>query len=101
MTDATVTQALTFFFDPGHGWLIVTRDLFAAVGLTERDISTYSYQQGDLLGLEEDCDTMTFFKAYEAKYGAQPPILEKAGTCRHWARFGSKTYEEVMASYGG
>lgn len=76
--------------DPGHGWLIVTLAELVDVGLTESDITPYSYRLGEIIGLEEDCDAGTFIDAYQAKYGSIPAIIERDGSCRSWSRFGTK-----------
>jgi hypothetical protein len=80
--------------DPGHGWLLVTRSDLAAVGLTEADITPYSYQSGDWLALEEDCDAGTFFEAYKALRGEYPNNVsdEKGGRIRSWRSFGAKRH---------
>lgn len=59
----------TFISDPGHGWLLVKRSELAEVGLTAADITPYSYQSSDMLGLEENVDAGIFLAAYKAKMG--------------------------------
>ena len=44
-----------FYSDPGHGWLAVKRDLLVKYDLLSK-ISSYSYQRGKTVYLEEDCD---------------------------------------------
>lgn len=78
----------TFVSDPGHGWLLVKRAELEAVGLTEADITPYSYQSGDMLGLEEDVDAGIFLAAYKAKTGRDAEIIDDLGSCRGWAGFG-------------
>ncbi len=51
-------KAYTYYIDPGHGWLEVDRS--ETIGL---DISGYSYQSGDKVYLEEDCDMTLFLKS--------------------------------------
>ncbi len=41
--------------DSSHGWLAVKRALLIELGLMER-ISMYSYERGQTVYLEEDCD---------------------------------------------
>jgi hypothetical protein len=55
----------TFHEDPGHGWLEVTRTELVRLGIASR-ISAYSYQKGDSVFLEEDCDANTFAHAKKA-----------------------------------
>jgi len=51
-----------FYTDPGHGWLEVPRALLHDLGIAEK-ISEYSYQRGDSVFLEEDCDYFLFYQA--------------------------------------
>jgi hypothetical protein len=48
--------------DPGHGWIEVPRAELNALGIA-RQISLYSYQLGDWVYLEEDCDAGAWIKA--------------------------------------
>lgn len=86
----------TFLHDPGHGWLIVPRADFAAVGLTEADISPYSYCSIDYIGLEEDLDALRFFTAFARKQGLLPATVERQGSCRGWASFGTNRSDDLM-----
>jgi len=54
-----------FHSDPGHGWLEVTRAECKRLGILER-ISHYSYQRGDKVYLEEDCDAALWVEAKRA-----------------------------------
>ena len=56
---------LTFYSDPGHGWLEVDRDLLVDLGIAD-EVSSYSYQRGDKVFLEEDCDFSRFASAMKA-----------------------------------
>jgi hypothetical protein len=51
-----------FYTDPGHGWLDVPRALLHELGIAER-VSSYSYQRGESVFLEEDCDYSLFRRA--------------------------------------
>jgi hypothetical protein len=92
----TLPTSYTHTCDPGHGWLLVTRSDLAAVGLTESDITPYSYQSGGWLALEEDCDAGTFIEAYKAKRGTMPEIKsdEKGARVRGWQSFGKKRWAD-------
>ena len=46
---------LNFHNDGGHGWLECNREMISSTGIAER-ISKYSYQRGNDVFLEEDCD---------------------------------------------
>jgi len=54
----------TFYSDPGHGWIAVPRAELVALGI-DGQITSYSYQKGDMVYLEEDCDYATFANAKE------------------------------------
>jgi hypothetical protein len=49
-----------FYHDPGHGWLEVSKADLDNVGLSEAQISGYSYRKHDRYYLEEDCDASLF-----------------------------------------
>lgn len=51
-----------FINDPGHGWLKVPFDLIKKFGL-QMFISNFSYQNGNDVYLEEDCDANLLLKA--------------------------------------
>lgn len=52
-------KTFKFYSDDGHGWLAVKRADLAEFGLLDK-ISHYSYQRGDTVYLEEDCDAPKF-----------------------------------------
>jgi len=58
------TLELTFYTDPGHGWLKVRKADVDALGVR---VSGYSYisPKGSYLYLEEDCDAPAFLRAAE------------------------------------
>ena len=47
-----------FYSDPGHGWGAVKRKVLFDLGIADK-ISHFSYQKGDTVYLEEDCDLST------------------------------------------
>lgn len=55
-----------YYHDAGHGWVAVKRALLRESGL-EKEISAFSYQKGQTVYLEEDCDAYKFEKAMKAK----------------------------------
>jgi len=55
-----------YYHDAGHGWLAVKRKLLAESGL-ENEISSFSYQKGQTVYLEEDCDAYKFEKVMKEK----------------------------------
>ena len=53
-----------FIQDPGQAWLPVKRSLLSELGVAG-DISSYSYQEDDMVYLEEDCDASVFLEAWK------------------------------------
>lgn len=49
------TKTFDVYMDPGHGWMKVKRTLIEELGVADM-VSSYSYQRGDHVYLEEDCD---------------------------------------------
>jgi len=64
-------KTFRFYNDPGHGWLAVKRKFLIELGILEK-ITSYSYQRGNTVYLEEDLDMDTFFKAYENRFSVLP-----------------------------
>jgi hypothetical protein len=60
------TIKVKYYHDAGHGWVAVKRKLLAESGL-ENDISPFSYQKGQTVYLEEDCDAYKFEKVMKEK----------------------------------
>ena len=54
-----------FHSDPGHGWLAVKRNELIRLNILNK-ISRYSYQKGNTVYLEEDCDAGVFMEAKKA-----------------------------------
>jgi hypothetical protein len=54
-------KTYVFHEDPGHGWLAVKRKELVQLNLMNK-ISTCSYQNGDTVYLEEDCDAGLFIE---------------------------------------
>ena len=53
---------LNYHTDPGHGWLEVDRNHLVELGINDK-ITSYSYQKGNKVYLEEDMDMGTYLKA--------------------------------------
>jgi hypothetical protein len=70
-----------FYTDPGHGWLKVPRADLGDLGI-ESQITRCSYERGDFVYLEEDCDVATFFTAFNEKFGHYPKNKEGSHTNR-------------------
>jgi hypothetical protein len=62
----THTYIIPFISDPSHGWGRVVRGAIEDVGIADK-ISRYSYQEGDFVYLEEDCDLYLFINALEQR----------------------------------
>lgn len=54
-----------YYQDPSHGWVAVKRDLLKQLGIEDR-ITPYSFQRGQTVYLEEDCDMPKFHEAAKA-----------------------------------
>jgi hypothetical protein len=82
------------YCDPGHGWFKVSKQLLVKLGI-ERDISSYSYQRGDYVYLEEDCDADLLFLNLQVQ-GVIPNVVTKHTNKRSRIR-GYGRYETIQA----
>jgi hypothetical protein len=88
-------KRFSFISDTSHGWLLVTPGELRAAGITEADITPYSYRDitGEVIALEEDSDAHTFLRAWEKLIG-QPAEIEDCNdhlkSVRCWPSFGTK-----------
>lgn len=57
---------IKFYSDPGHGWGAVKRNVLFDLGIADK-ITSYSYQKGGTVYLEEDCDLPTLVTALALK----------------------------------
>ena len=57
---------IKFYADPGHGWGAVKRKVLDQLGIADK-ITSYSYQKGQTVYLEEDCDLSTLVTALALK----------------------------------
>jgi hypothetical protein len=51
-----------FHEDSGHGWLAVNRKELIELNILDK-VSSYSYQNKDMVYLEEDCDAPLFVES--------------------------------------
>jgi hypothetical protein len=58
-------MVIPYHVDPGHAWGRVPRTKLVELGV-ENEISSYSYQRGPYVYLEEDCDLPHFVRALTA-----------------------------------
>ena len=65
MKTAQPTRRLTYYTDPGHGWLAVDRADLDALDIAHK-ITRYSHEKGTRVYLEEDLDAMTYLEAARA-----------------------------------
>jgi hypothetical protein len=56
----------TYYTDPGHGWVKVSRKLLEKLAIADK-ISSYSYSRGDSVYLEEDCDLSHLYDALKQR----------------------------------
>ena len=66
---------LKHYTDPGHGWVAVKRNLLVELGILEK-ITSYSYQKGQTVYLEEDCDYTTLVETLKTR-GITVELIEK------------------------
>jgi hypothetical protein len=81
-------KTFDFISDPGHGWAKVPRAILRTLGIEEK-ISRYSYQRGDWVYLEEDCDMSLFHKEFRERFGVEPKYRERNTSGRNqysWVR---------------
>ena len=64
------TLSFNCYSDPGHGWIKVSKKLIAKLNIADK-ITAFSYQRGDQVFLEEDCDASLFVQTLELK-GIKP-----------------------------
>lgn len=55
---------VTFYSDPAHGWAKVKRSVLSNLKIADQ-VSSYSYQNGEYVFLEEDCDFPLLIAALE------------------------------------
>ena len=97
---------LTFYTDPGHGWLAVPITLVRILGI--QDIITgYSYydERNGMAYLEEDCDASVFVKAAKREgwdFKFKENHTDALSFIRHLPYYPFNTdpqgYKEVLAS---
>lgn len=66
---------ITVYTDPGHGWGAVKRTVLADLGIADK-VSAYSYQRGQSVYLEEDCDLSLLIGALRDR-GITPVFAER------------------------
>ena len=72
------------YSDSGHGWGKVTRKLVDSWGIK---ISSYSYQRGAYVYLEEDCDLSKFCEAYAKPITFKELHTDKTSKIRNYQSY--------------
>jgi hypothetical protein len=85
------TLTLKYYTDPGHGWVAVKRHYLIGANIQDR-VSAYSYQRGDTVYLEEDCDAALLLDAMRAA-GIVVNLVRKHTDRRHAIR----SYDSYVA----
>ena len=57
---------LDYYSDPAHGWYRVLREVLVHFDVADK-VSTCSYERGEYVYLEEDCDGPILIRAAEAE----------------------------------
>ncbi len=70
-----MARAITIYHDPGHAWAKVPRKTLHELGIADK-ITPFSYQRGEHVYLEEDCDLATFLYEWRVQRGGVPPFRE-------------------------
>ena len=71
-----MARTITIYHDPGHSWAKVHRKTLHELGIAHL-ITPYSYQRGEHVYLEEDCDFAAFLDAWKHQRGGIPPFRER------------------------
>lgn len=82
------------FSDPGHGWLKVPRKKLVELGILSM-ITGCSYQRGDYVYLEEDCDATTFAAAMREEWTDKMQSTDRQSKIRSYESF-SMTDAEIL-----
>ena len=69
------TKIIYAFSDGGHGWAKVKRSELIKLNI-EQKITSFSYQKGEFVYLEEDCDLNTYVIALNS-LGIKPEFKTK------------------------
>ena len=100
-----VPNTFKHYTDPGHGWYRVSREMLFKMDILDK-ISSYSYQKGDWVYLEEDCDATIFFDRYKELFGeiqirVTSNIADNMSSIRYYDTFGRYSDEYNIPPCGG
>lgn len=79
------------YSDPGHGWLKVSARQLEMAGLSEKNISVFSFKRGTKYFLEEDSDASLFLTSW-AKTVKKPYKFKESNSNK---RSKIRNYESV------
>jgi hypothetical protein len=68
-------KKFNYYQDPSHGWVKVNRKLLHKLKIEDR-ITGFSYQKGDNVYLEEDCDLSVLIEALKL-VGVTPKFIQR------------------------
>ena len=57
---------LKYYTDPGHGWIAIKRKVLNELEVADK-ITVFSYQKGQTVYLEEDCDAFLVMQKLSEK----------------------------------
>ena len=57
---------LKYYTDPGHGWIAIKRKVLTDLEVADK-ITVFSYQKGQTVYLEEDCDAFLVMQKLSEK----------------------------------
>lgn len=78
--------------DGGHGWYAVKRKKLESMGILN-NVSGFSYERGQTVYLEEDCDASLFFNALSEEEKQQIKIInsyQDRSPVRRYSRFAKR-----------
>ena len=93
------------YSDPSHGWLKVQRKKVESLGIAAR-ISSYSFQRGDWVYLEEDIDAGIFLNEFKTMNPNKTVVLRshnsnKSSRLRNYDRYVNTTNQiDRTGNYG-
>jgi hypothetical protein len=74
-------HTFTYHEDAAHGWVKAPRGLVELLGLADK-ISECSYQLGDNVYLEEDCDAPLFIETFRERFGSIRLVVKRSECSR-------------------
>ena len=91
------TKLITVYADPGHAWAKVSKKELTKLGIAG-EISGCSYEKGEYVFLEEDCDLEKYILALRAKgiaYRFKENHTNRQSKIRNYYRYSKPKVELV------